>query len=35
MANSEVVEMHSHGDRLRQREGWYRWVTAGDNAGEK
>ena len=34
MVNSDFVEMHSHGDRLRQKEGWFHWVVSGDNPGE-
>lgn len=29
LTNSEVIEMHSAGEKLRQKNGWERWVFAG------
>lgn len=29
LGNSEIVELHSAGDRLRQKVGWQKWVVTG------
>ena len=35
VTDSEIVELDSFADRIRQKEGWYRWIVAAGEGESK